>query len=125
MAVTAFDAFGNVATGYLGTVHFTDSVGGATLPANYPFTTADNSEHAFSGVKLTKPGEQTITVTDTHNSSIKGSIPIDVNAFRSESAATASGAPALAIGIISSDGESDSWWSRAPSSGGSRPPGLD
>src|ERR671922_300253 len=35
--VTARDAFGNTATGYLGTVHFTSSDTQATLPANYIF----------------------------------------------------------------------------------------
>ena len=37
MTVTAVDAYGNVATGYTGTVHFTSSDGQAVLPANYTF----------------------------------------------------------------------------------------
>jgi hypothetical protein len=120
--VTAEDAFNNIATDYLGTVHFTDSVSGATLPANFTFTTADDSQHVFTGVKLTKAGEQTITVTDTKTASITGSIPIDVNAVRSAALATTS---PLAIGIIGSDGDSDSWWSPAPTRKGSLAPGLD
>ena len=120
--VTALDAFNNIATDYLGTVHFTDSASGATLPANFTFTTADDSQHVFTGVKLTKAGEQTITVTDTKTASIKGSIPIDVNAVRSAALATTS---PLAIGIIGSDGDSDSWWSPAPTRKGSLAPGLD
>jgi len=126
--VTALDAFNNIATDYLGTVHFTDSASGATLPANFTFTTADDSQHVFTGVKLTKAGEQTITDTDTDTdtdtktASITGSIPIDVNAVRSAALATTS---PLAIGIIGSDGDSDSWWSPEPTRKGSLAPGLD
>jgi hypothetical protein len=105
--VTAEDAFNNIATDYTGTVHFTDSASGATLPANFTFTAADDSQHVFSGVVLTKGGEQTITVTDTKTASIKGSIPIDVDVVRE--AAVTSSAP-IAIGIIGTDGDSDSWW---------------
>src|SRR5207302_1165680 len=41
VSVTAKDAYGNVATGYLGTVHFSGGGTGATLPANYTFTAGD------------------------------------------------------------------------------------
>ncbi len=41
VTVTAKDAFGNTATGYTGTVHFTSSDGNATLPANYTFVGGD------------------------------------------------------------------------------------
>ena len=34
VTVTAYDTYGNVATGYTGTVHFTSSDAQATLPAN-------------------------------------------------------------------------------------------
>ena len=46
VTVTAQDAFGNVATGYTGTVHFTSSDGSAVLPANYTFTGGDAGTHA-------------------------------------------------------------------------------
>src|SRR5438270_732089 len=46
--VTAKDSFGNTATGYLGTAHFTSSDPSATLPANYTFTAADNGVHTFA-----------------------------------------------------------------------------
>ena len=36
--VTAKDAYGNTATAYTGTVHFTSTDGIATLPGNYTFT---------------------------------------------------------------------------------------
>mgnify|MGYP003299294095 CR=1 FL=1 len=39
--VTAKDAFGNVATAYTGTIHFTSSDGAATLPADYTFSAGD------------------------------------------------------------------------------------
>ena len=41
VTVTALDQYGNVATGYTGTVHFTSSDGQAVLPANYTFTAGD------------------------------------------------------------------------------------
>jgi hypothetical protein len=77
LTVTAVDAYGNTATGYTGTVHFSDSFGGATLPANYTFTASDSGVHTFSGVKLRTKGMQTITVMDTLNNSILGSWSLD------------------------------------------------
>jgi hypothetical protein len=71
ITVTMLDAFGNVATGYLGTVKFTSSDGAAMLPPNYPFTAADAGIHTFS-VILNTIGTQSITVTDTIFSSITG-----------------------------------------------------
>jgi hypothetical protein len=78
VTVTAMDAYGNVATGYRGTVHFSDPVGGSTLPSNYTFKASDNGMHTFTGLKLRTKGLQTITVTDTVNSSITGSLNITV-----------------------------------------------
>ena len=46
--VTAYDHFGNVATGYTGTVRFTSSDPHAVLPANYTFKSADAGIHTFS-----------------------------------------------------------------------------
>jgi uncharacterized repeat protein (TIGR03803 family) len=78
VTVTAADAYGNTVTGYTGTVHFSDSLSGATLPANYTFTTGDAGVHTFTGLKLKTRGLQTLTVTDTLNSSITGSLNITV-----------------------------------------------
>src|SRR5262249_22286359 len=64
-----FDAFGNVATGYRGTVHFTSTDAQATLPANYTYTSVDNGVHTFS-VTLKTVGTQSITETDTVTSSL-------------------------------------------------------
>jgi hypothetical protein len=69
--VTFLDAYGNLATGYVGTVHFTSSDGAAALPANYTFTSADAGVHTFSAT-LNTTGTQSITGTDTSNSSITG-----------------------------------------------------
>jgi hypothetical protein len=46
--VTAEDPYGNAATGYAGTVHFTSSDGKAVLPANYTFTAANAGSVTFS-----------------------------------------------------------------------------
>lgn len=64
ITVTAYDAYGNVATGYRGTVHFSSTDGGATLPANYTFTASDNGVHNFTGLKMKNKGTQTITVVE-------------------------------------------------------------
>ncbi len=79
LTVTALDAYGNIATGYTGTVHFTDSVSGATLPSNYSFKAADNGVHTFTGLKLKTKGTQTLTVTDTLLGTIVGNLTINVN----------------------------------------------
>ena len=70
--MTAQDQFGNTASGYTGTVHFTSSDGQATLPANYTFTAADAGVHVIS-VILKTAGTQSLTATDTATSSITGS----------------------------------------------------
>ena len=78
VTVTAKDAFNNIATGYMGTVHFTSSDGGATLPPNYSFIGADAGSHTF-GVTLRAVGGQDVTATDTLNSSISGLQTVAVN----------------------------------------------
>ena len=75
VTVTARDAFGNTATGYAGTVHFTSGDGQAVLPAN---STLTNGTGTFS-VTLKTAGSQTITATDTVTSSITGSTSVTVN----------------------------------------------
>jgi ELWxxDGT repeat protein len=78
LTLTVEDAFGNVVTGYTGTVHFSSSDGKATLPANYTFTAADKGVHTFTGLVLRKRGHQKITMTDTLNSALTGSATVDV-----------------------------------------------
>jgi hypothetical protein len=70
--VVALDASNNVVTGYTGTVHFTSSDSGATLPDDYTFTASDNGSHLFP-VTLATAGKQTVTATDTSTSSLTGS----------------------------------------------------
>ena len=78
LTVTAEDAYGNVATGYTGTVHFTSSDGQAALPADYTFTPGDGGVHTFT-VTLKTAGSQTVTATDTASSSITGQASLTVN----------------------------------------------
>lgn len=68
ITVTALDASNNTATGYSGTVHFTSSDGGATLPSNSTLTAGSGTFTAT----LTTAGNQTITATDTVVISITG-----------------------------------------------------
>jgi len=77
VSVTARDPYGNTATGYTGTIHFTSSDPSAILPANYAFVSADSGLHTFSAT-LKSLGSQTITVTDTVTSSITGSASLSV-----------------------------------------------
>src|SRR5205814_5278050 len=58
--VTALDPYGNVATGYLGTVTFRSSDSHAMLPANYSFISGDAGVHTFSA-RLNTQGTQSIT----------------------------------------------------------------
>ncbi len=62
--VTLRDAFGNIASGYTGTVAFSSSDPIASLPASYTFTAADAGVHTFTAA-LKRAGTQSITVTDT------------------------------------------------------------
>jgi hypothetical protein len=79
LTVTVQDAFNNTVTAYTGTVSFTSSDLGASLPANYTFTTGDNGTHTFpGGVNLVTAGSQTVTASDTV-SGINGSASIIVN----------------------------------------------
>ena len=68
--VTADDQYGNTATGYTGTVHFTSSGTAAVLPAD---TTLTDGVGTFTdGATLETAGSQTLTATDTVNASLLG-----------------------------------------------------
>jgi hypothetical protein len=77
VTVTAMDAYGNIATGYTGTVHFQSTDGRAILPGNYAFVAGDNGVHSFQ-VTLRTKGKQTITVTDTLFSTINGNAQVSL-----------------------------------------------
>ncbi len=79
LTLTVEDAYGNVVTGYVGTVHFTSSDSTATLPADYTFTAADQGVHTFTSTAiLRKRGTQTLSVTDTQNSTLTTTDNINV-----------------------------------------------
>ena len=77
ITVTAVDAYGNIATGYLGKVHFSDSVAGAGLPSDYTFSNKDAGVHTFT-LTLNTGGAQTILIVDTSNEAIQGSTVVTV-----------------------------------------------
>jgi ELWxxDGT repeat protein len=79
LTITVEDAYGNVVTGYTGTIHFTSTDKTALLPANYTFTAADKGVHVFTGLILRKKGKQKITITDTLNSSLTASLTENVH----------------------------------------------
>jgi sugar lactone lactonase YvrE len=68
ITVSAQDAFGNTATTYTGTVHFTSTDPSATLPAD---STLMNGAGTFSAT-LRTPGAQSITAIDTLTGSLTG-----------------------------------------------------
>jgi sugar lactone lactonase YvrE len=69
MTLAALDAYGNVATGYRGTVHFSSSDAQAVLPADYSFSSGDSGSHTFSA-SLCTAGTQSVTATDTATSTL-------------------------------------------------------
>jgi hypothetical protein len=69
--VTALDDYGNVATGYVGTVHFTSSDGLAVLPVDYTFQASDAGVATFQAT-LNTTGVQSLTATDTKHKTITG-----------------------------------------------------
>src|SRR5262249_53917991 len=71
LSVIAYDAFGNVADGYHGTVAFSSSDGRAGLPAAYTFGASDAGKRAFA-VTLDTAGVQLITVKDVNANALSG-----------------------------------------------------
>jgi hypothetical protein len=70
IAVAVRDAFGNLATGYTGTIKLTSTDGRAILPSNATFVPAsDAGSHAFAATLLTT-GAQTLTATDVGNAAL-------------------------------------------------------
>ena len=72
VTVSACDAYGNVATGYIGTVSLTSSDPLAVLPSSYTFSAVDAGQHRFA-VTLETAGTQSITATDTAADGVTGS----------------------------------------------------
>jgi hypothetical protein len=69
--ITARDRYGNIASGYRGTVRFTSGDARATLPEDYAFIEADAGQHRFR-VTLATADAQSITVTDTADAAVTG-----------------------------------------------------
>jgi hypothetical protein len=74
--VTLFDAYGNLATGFAGTVHFSTSDAQAALPADYTFRAADAGTHQFA-VTLKTAGSQSVTAT---SGAMAGSVAVRISA---------------------------------------------
>ncbi len=84
---------------YNGTVHFTssDTNGGVVLPADYAFTSTDQGSASFAAT-LQSTGPQTITATDTQNSSITMTTSsITVGGKLSQTILFTTNAPATAV----------------------------
>ena len=83
VTVTAFDAYDNIAVGYVGTVKFSSTDTSAEVPVDYTFSggsSADNGVHTFMGLVLKTGGSQTVTATDAVTTTITGtSGAINVN----------------------------------------------
>jgi hypothetical protein len=63
---------GDVDTGYRGTVRFTSTDAGATLPADYTFTAADNGDKSFATVRFATTGNQSVSAADVAKPALRG-----------------------------------------------------
>jgi hypothetical protein len=84
VSVTALDAYGHTATSYRGMVEFysSDIDPGVVLPYSSTFTAADQGIHTFAGgFTLVSLGEQILTATDVANSTISGSVAVEVDSY--------------------------------------------
>ncbi len=77
LTLTVVDAYGNIVTGYTGTVHFSSSDQQAGLPADYTFGSGDAGMHTFS-VTLQTLGMQSITITDTLTDTLTASTQVSL-----------------------------------------------
>ncbi|MHB8329705.1 MAG: beta strand repeat-containing protein, partial [Acidimicrobiales bacterium] len=82
ITVTAQDSNGDTLTGFAGTVHFTSTDSGASVPGDYTFTVgagADDGVHSFTnGATLYTVGSGTQTVTAASGAKSGTSSPITV-----------------------------------------------
>jgi hypothetical protein len=77
VTVLALDQWGNTASTYTGTVHFSSTDLFAQLPDDTAFSGDDAGSHTFS-VTLKTPGTQEIKVVDSQANSIAGNVSVDV-----------------------------------------------
>jgi uncharacterized delta-60 repeat protein len=73
VTVTAYDAWGNIATGYAGTVAFSSDEPAAGLPPDYAFQPGDQGTQTFQ-VTLFTPGTHRVSVTDTLDPSLSSDL---------------------------------------------------
>jgi hypothetical protein len=80
VTVTARDAYGNTATDYRGTVHFTSTDPyPASLPVDYSFTAGDAGSHTFPlGATLFTAGTRFVIAYDSGDSTINGLAEVTV-----------------------------------------------
>ncbi|RJS25913.1 hypothetical protein DRW03_05440 [Corallococcus sp. H22C18031201] len=78
LTVTVRDTYGNIVTGYAGTVHFTSTDAQALLPADATFLSADAGRKTFAGVVLKTAGSRSVTVTDVANAALTGTASTEV-----------------------------------------------
>jgi hypothetical protein len=70
LTVTAYDAYGNVAIGYTGTVTFLSTDPDAQLPQDYPFSASDAGTHDFVSTLYASGSTVTLFVSDSSNNLI-------------------------------------------------------
>jgi hypothetical protein len=78
ITVTAVDKWGNTATTYGGTLHFSSNDLGAQLPDDYQFGAADGGSHTFTAT-LGTPGQQTISIQDVNNAALASVFSVQVD----------------------------------------------
>ncbi len=69
LTVTAVDPWGNTASTYAGTVHFSSTDLDAQLPDDYTFDATDGGTHAFT-VVLQSAGLQSVAIQDNDNAAL-------------------------------------------------------
>jgi Ca2+-binding RTX toxin-like protein len=75
LTVAAVDAFGNINSGYRGTIAFTSSDAAAILPAPYTFTSRDAGKHVFP-VTLNTTGLQSVVAADGTFTAVRANIVV-------------------------------------------------
>ena len=95
VTVTAYDLFGNIATGYTGTVRFTASDPGAGFVVPVNSTLVNGTGTFTNAVVLVTAGNWTVSVTDTFNSSITSTASIVVTPATTSTVVISSANPSV------------------------------
>jgi hypothetical protein len=77
LTVVALDRWGNVASTYTGTVHFSSTDLFALLPEDYTFAGDDAGSHTFAAT-LQTPGHQSLAADDVASTSVRAAVGVDV-----------------------------------------------